>query len=112
MDFRYQEMGKRIQVRRKELKLKQDELAERLGISNNHMSSIENGKQRPSMDVFLNICDNLNTTPDYLLLGTIRPQNVSQNIIDKLRLRNQYELGLINDFIDILAKNNPHFPRE
>ena len=38
-------MGNRIKIRRKELRIKQAELAERLNISNNHMSSIENGRQ-------------------------------------------------------------------
>lgn len=44
MEFQYKEMGTRIKVRRKELKIKQAELAEALEISNNHMSSIENGR--------------------------------------------------------------------
>lgn len=46
MEFKYKEMGTRIKVRRKELKIKQAELAETLEISNNHMSSIENGRQK------------------------------------------------------------------
>lgn len=36
-------MGNRIKLRRKELRIKQSELAEKLDISNNHISSIENG---------------------------------------------------------------------
>lgn len=37
MDVYYKEMGTRIKTRRKELKIKQAELAETLNISNNHM---------------------------------------------------------------------------
>ena len=37
----YKEMGQRIKLRRKEMRMKQAELAERIDISNNHMSSIE-----------------------------------------------------------------------
>lgn len=65
MNFQNNEMGKRIKLRRKELNVKQSELAERLEISNNHMSSIENGKQKPSLDIFINICIQLNVSPDY-----------------------------------------------
>lgn len=68
MEQQYKEMGNRIQVRRKELRIKQAELAEALDISNNHMSSIENGKQKPSLDIFVGICKHLDVTPDYLLL--------------------------------------------
>lgn len=53
-------------MRRKELHIKQAELAETLEISNNHMSSIENGRQKPSLDTFIRLCDCLNVTPDYL----------------------------------------------
>lgn len=68
MNNQFIEMGKRIKLRRNELKIKQAELAETLGISNNHMSSIETGKERPTMEVFINICEELKVTPDYLLL--------------------------------------------
>ena len=78
-------MGNRIKIRRKELRIKQAELAEKLNISNNHMSSIENGRQKPSLDIFIRICDLLNVTPDYLLLGSMHAYNIPQDIIDSRR---------------------------
>ena len=106
MDFQYSEMGNRIKIRRKELRIKQAELAEALEISNNHMSSIENGRQKPSMDIFIGICRHLNVTPDYLLLGTMHAYNVPQDILDKLRLCNQSDIELAKDFIELLVKRN------
>lgn len=50
-------MGKRIQTRRKELRIKQAMFAETLNISTNHLSAIENGKEKPSFDTFVNICN-------------------------------------------------------
>lgn len=81
MDLQYKEMGLRIKIRRKELKIKQAEMAEALDISNNHMSSIENGRQKPSLDIFIGICKHLNVTPDYLLLGSMRSYNIPQDIV-------------------------------
>ena len=95
-------MGNRIKIRRKELRIKQAELAERLNISNSHMSSIENGRQKPSLDIFIQICNLLNVTPDYLLLA----YNIPQDIIDKLRLCNQSDIELAGDFIELLVKRN------
>uniref|UniRef100_N2ABF3 HTH cro/C1-type domain-containing protein n=1 Tax=Eubacterium plexicaudatum ASF492 TaxID=1235802 RepID=N2ABF3_9FIRM len=106
MDFQYYEMGNRIKIRRKELKLKQAELAESLEIPNNHMSSIETGRQKPSMDIFIGICKYLNVTPDYLLLGTMHAYNVPQDILDKLRLCSQSDIELAKDFIELLVKRN------
>ena len=61
-------MGTRMKKRRKELKMSQAELAEKINVSNNHISSIETGKQIPSLTTFVKICEQLDTTPDFLLL--------------------------------------------
>lgn len=106
MDYQYKEMGNRVKIRRNELKIKQTELAERLGISNNHMSSIENGRQKPSMDIFLKICLELNTTPDYLLLGVVHSYNIPKDIQEKLRLCNQTDIELARDIVELLVKRN------
>lgn len=106
MEFQYQDMGTRIKIRRKELRIKQAELAESLGISNNHMSSIENGKQKPSLDTFIKICQCLNVSPDYLLLGSMHAFNIPKDIVDKLRLCKQSDIELANEFIELLVKRN------
>jgi transcriptional regulator with XRE-family HTH domain len=99
-------MGSRIKMRQKELHIKQAELAETLEISNNHMSSIENGRQKPSLDTFIRLCDCLNVTPDYLLLGSMHAYNLPQDILDKLRLCSQEDIILARDFIELLVKRN------
>lgn len=106
IEFQYSDMGNRIKTRRKELRIKQAGLAEELNISNNHMSSIENGRQKPSLDTFIRICNILNVTPDYLLLGSMHAYNIPQDIIDKLRLCNQSDIELARDFVEILVKRN------
>lgn len=99
-------MGNRIKTRRKELRIKQAELAEMLEISNNHMSSIENGRQKPSLDTFIRLCSYLNVTPDYLLLGSMHAYNIPQDIIDKLRLCSEADIELARDFIELLVERN------
>ena len=69
------------------------------------MSSIENGRQKPSLDIFIRICNLLNVTPDYLLLGNMHAYNIPQDIIDKLRLCTQADI-LAGDFIELLVKRN------
>ena len=48
-------MGTRMKRRRKELKMSQAELAEKVNVSNNHISSIETGKQIPSLTIIFYI---------------------------------------------------------
>lgn len=100
------DMGNRIKIRRKELNIKQSELAEQIGISNNHMSTIECVTGKPSMDAFLNIYDILKVTPDYLLLGSMHADNVSQNIIDKLHLCNDDDLWIIEQMVEAMVRRN------
>ena len=93
-------------MRRKELHIKQAELAETLEISNNHMSSIENGRQKPSLDTFIRLCDCLNVTPDSLLVGSMHAYNLPQDILEKLRLCSHEDIILARDFIELLVKRN------
>lgn len=106
MNQHYVQMGNRIKIRRRELKIKQSELAEMIDISNNHISSIETGKQKPSMDIFIKLCDALKVTPDYLLLGSMHSSNIPQDIVDNLRLCSQADVELARNFIELLVERN------
>lgn len=102
----YIAMGNRIRLHRKELRMKQSELAELIDISTNHMSSIETGKQKPSMDIFIKLCDVLRVTPDYLLLGSMHASNIPLNITEKLQLCNQEDIELAKNIIELLVERN------
>lgn len=89
------QLGNRIAYRRKKLGVKQNILAQKLGISNNHMSGIENGKEKPSLDLFVNICNELNVTPDFLLFGNMHSSKVPKDISDLLQLCSDEDIRLI-----------------
>ena len=102
MDNQFIEMGKRIAARRKTLGLTQNQLAEILDISNNHLSSIENGKQSPSFEKFIKLCDALETTPNHLVLGCIHSNDIEKNIIDTIRLCDEGTTELIYDYVNFI----------
>lgn len=106
MNYNYIEMGNRIKLRRQELKIKQYELASSINISDNHMSSIERGCEKPSMDKFIAICEYLKVSPDYLVLGEMHPRNVPLNILDKLQLCSDEDVELAQEFVELLVKRN------
>lgn len=64
-------IGVRIMQRRKTAGLTQDELAEKVDFSPNHISNIECGKNLPTTKFILQVCNILGETPDYYLLGKI-----------------------------------------
>jgi transcriptional regulator with XRE-family HTH domain len=61
--------GQRIKNRRLELGLKQEELAQRVGISNGFLSDIENGKRGISAETLLDIGRVLGLSLDFLMKG-------------------------------------------
>lgn len=70
-------MHKRIRERRKELNMKQVELAELTGITQTTISTIEKGKNDTTCSVIAKIAATLNVSTDYLILGTANkpPEN-------------------------------------
>ena len=106
MKEQYIPMGQRMKARRKELKISQGQLAEDVGISNNHISSIETGKETPSLDTFVRICNGLKVTPDYLLLGCMHSNNISQNIIDSMRLCDEHDIQMLQAYVEMFVNKN------
>jgi len=107
----YKEIGKRIATRRKELGLKQNQVTEMAGLSDKYLSNIETARSIPSIDVLMRICDVLNVTPDYFLIGS---QNFTQEsdvlhiLAGKLQYLDKEKQIFLCDFADLLIerKNN------
>jgi len=101
----YKELGERIAKRRKVLNLTQDDVAEATGLSNNHISNIENNHSIPSIETLLKLCEALNITPDYLLLGIFRHTNDSllSRINQKIKLCDEKKQELVDHFITWLV---------
>ena len=79
MEIEYTSIGLRIAKRRKQIDMKQNVLADKLNISNNYLSGIERGKEKPSLEILVKICNELQVTPDYLLMG-----NMYSNIVPQI----------------------------
>lgn len=68
-------IGKRIQVRREDIGMKQEELAEYLNLSPNYMSAIEHGVKIPRLETFIRITNALNIPADLLLMDVLKTGN-------------------------------------
>ena len=99
MELDYNKIGYRISQRRKELKIRQSDLGKILNITDNHVSNIENGHNPPSLKTFIEICNALNVTPDYFLLGNIK-RTPSENITDMLKLCTNEELLMVQKLLE------------
>ena len=55
-----EKIGKFIAEKRKERNLTQEQLAEKLGVTNRSISNWENGKNMPDLSLFKPLCNELN----------------------------------------------------
>jgi transcriptional regulator with XRE-family HTH domain len=67
------EIGERIRKKRKEMNIRQKEMAEALGIVPAYLSEIENGKGNPGPDLFVKLASIFNIDLHYLFLGDENP---------------------------------------
>lgn len=63
----YIELGKRLKDIRIERKMTQQEVADRLGIARQNVSTYENGVKTLDIDTFYKICDIFNVDPNDVL---------------------------------------------
>ena len=70
-------LGKRINIARKDRGLTADKLSELCHINATYLRQIEGGKKMPSLAVFIDICNALNISPDYLLQDLLAENEVT-----------------------------------
>lgn len=76
MDDLLNQIGQRIRKHREKSRLSQEQLAERADVSSQTISTAETGKKRLRVENIIKICEVLEISPDYLLLGEISPQDL------------------------------------
>lgn len=69
-NYNYKEIGLRIKAIRRERRLTQEELSERIGVGSQHISDIERGLTGMSIGILIDLCDELNADTNYILFGT------------------------------------------
>ena len=103
MNYNLKIIGSRIAQRRKSLNIHQKELAESLNISRGHLSNIENGKNPPGFELFLDICTKLKVNTDYITMGKVYADD-DEEIIDKLKMCSDEYRIIISKIIDLFVE--------
>lgn len=95
------DMGNRISRRRKELKLTQEQLAEEINLSLQSVSCIELGKKAIRSYNLVKLCNTLNISADYILMGE-RSTAQLDGISKKLAVLNDDDFDMVENLIDHL----------
>lgn len=107
MSINYKLIGERIKIKRKEARLTQEQLSEKLSVTVGYISQIERGITKPNLEMLSEICVILNCTLPYLTDGVIteRRDYLNEEIINKFARLNDKNKVLILGIIDLLSEN-------
>lgn len=97
-----QKMGMRIMLRRKELKLSQDDVAEITGLTTQTISTAERGVKALRPENIVKLCSALGVSPNYLLLGEatmVSPEVVPARIARLTPDQRQYLENIVDSYL-------------
>ncbi len=98
-------VGKTLKELRKKSGIKQNELAEKIGISEKHLSKIETGKNYPSLDNFLKMAEILNFNLDSFGLNSMQSENKDRvRLLEIIYSSSEKDLKDFLDFIVLIQR--------
>ena len=97
------QIGRRIQVSREQAGFTQEQLAEKIGLSAQFISTIERGVYGASLETIVKLCDVLNVSSDYLLLGRCST-SATQAIAARMASLSAEQLALVGRLVDDLVQ--------
>lgn len=99
------EMGLRINVRRKQLMMTQEQLAEKMDVSIQMISNLELGKKAIRPENIVKLCDILGVSTDYILRGKHADYEML-SIIEGYRKLNWKNQQLIQELVNALSRKD------
>lgn len=108
IELDFKEIGSRIQKCRNDKKLTQGELAEMIDTNQKHLSRIEGGYHRSTLDTIVAIARALEVSVDYLVADFKDSNNSStlQVILDDIKGMSPKQLEMLQENIQTIKKFN------
>ena len=103
------QMGKRLMARRKQCRLTLEGLAEKTGLTTQTISTAETGKKALRPENIIKLCEALEISADYLLMGSVTEEDAAVlhkrlSALSPSQYRHLEEI--INNYIAALMEKN------
>ena len=101
-------IGRNIRKYRMAQNLRQEDLAEKTGLSVNYIGAIERGEKLPSLETFIDIANTLNVSADMLLCDALNASYTIKNslLAEKLEGIKRADREKIYDVIDTMIRHS------
>lgn len=100
------EIGARINVKRKELGITQEALAEKMDVSVQMISNLEKGKKAIRPENLVKVCEALGISADYILRGTFSSIELV-GFVDKYSRLSAKNQKMIESLVESLLEREP-----
>lgn len=106
-DVQYNSIGKNIRRFRTEKKMRQEDLAERAGLSTNYIGMVERGEKIPSLESFIGIVNALGVSADMILADVLDTgYEIKHSLLnDKLKSLSKHDRERKYAVIDTMIQN-------
>ena len=103
----YESIGKNIRKYRQQKKLRQEDLAERTGLSTTYIGMVERGEKIPSLETFISILNTLEASSDIILADVlVTGYKVKDSLLaEKLASLSKHERERVYAVIDTLVQH-------
>lgn len=99
------EIGKRIQGRRKQMGLTQEQLADKMDVSIQMVSNLERGNKSVRIENLIKLSEILNISTDYILTGKETAEDM-QVLIEQMTSLSQKERKMMKLLMDFCLSEN------
>ena len=99
------EIGKRIQGRRKQMGLTQEQLADKMDVSIQMVSNLERGNKSIRIENLINLSEILNISTDYILTGRETTEDM-QTLTEQMASLSQKERKMMKLLMDFCLSEN------
>ena len=99
------EIGKRIQTRRKQQGLTQEQLADKMDVSIQMVSNLERGNKAIRIDNLIKLSQTLNISTDYILTGKETTEDM-QTLTEQMAALSQRDRKMMKVLIDFCLSEN------
>ena len=102
-----EKIGKRVCIYRKKLNLTQEQLAEKLKVSVNFITLLENGRTGVKLENLIKLSNILNITPNDLLqdfIESYKPKKYQDYIINVVSKMNNKDKNIVKKMAELLVE--------
>lgn len=99
----YLPIGERIKEKREECGYTQEKLASLIDVSTQYLSTLERGQVGTKISTMIHICDVLQVSCDYIMMGREDPNDIS-GVLKRLEYLSPEQLEIVERGINILLE--------